>query len=109
MRIAIMISAGALILAGATAAPAAATPLNTTPAVAAVQAPAAALLLTTQDPAAQPATPKPDVDVNVKTTETTTWYASPFWITVGVIALVVVVLLIAMAMRGGGSSTTVIR
>lgn len=49
-----------------------------------------------------------DVDVNITTeSETTTWYANPVWIAIGVLALLVVVVLVAMAMRGSGGTTVV--
>lgn len=42
-------------------------------------------------------------------TETTVWYADPFWIAVGVIGALVVLILIVLAARGGGGGTTVIK
>jgi hypothetical protein len=98
-----MTSAAVLLFASANVAPAA--PHGS--AAWAVPAPVVATLATVQD--AQPQPPaKGEVDVNVDLdTNGTTWYADPFWIAVGVIALVVVVLLVALAGRGGGGTTVV--
>ncbi len=51
------------------------------------------------------------VRVDVHTPETNTvWYADPFWIGVGVVAvLIIIVLAIAASRRGGETTTTVIR
>ena len=100
-----MTSAAVLLFASANVAPAAPSGSSAW----AVQAPVVATLATVQD--AQPQPPaKGEVDVNVDLdNDGTVWYTDPFWIAVGVIALVVIVLLVALAGRGGGSSTTVVR
>jgi anti-sigma-K factor RskA len=60
---------------------------------------------------APPAESETDIDVDVTeretTTETTTsepavWYANPFWMTAGAMAVVVVVVLLIAAGRSGG-------
>jgi hypothetical protein len=103
----IMTSAAALLFAGAV--PAKASPVEHAPAPNAIAAvvpttvaPTLALL---QQPPAEP------VERTRVTTETTTsWYADPIWIGVGLVALLVVILLIVVASRrSGDSSTTVIR
>jgi hypothetical protein len=100
-----MTSAAVLLFAGANSAPAA--PHGASGPAWAVTAPVVATFATVQD--AQPQPPaKGEVDVNVDLDSGgTVWYADPFWIAVGVIALVVIVLLVALAGRGGG--TTVVR
>ena len=109
----IIASAAVLSVAGAKTLPAATqAPLSQAP-VAMVHAPIAALAAL-QDPAnpqpaqpAQPQTSKGDVKVDINTTTTHSWYADPFWVAIGVIALVVIVLLVAFAGRGGGTTTVV--
>ena len=100
-----MTSAAVLLFAGANTAPAATH--GATGSAWAVQAPVVATLATVQD--AQPQPPaKGEVDVNVDLdNDGAVWYADPFWIAVGVIALVVIVLLVALAGRGGGTTTVV--
>jgi hypothetical protein len=94
-----MVSAAALLFViGVEASASPATPDAAPTASAAVFA-----LSAVQDP---PPVPKPDVDVTV-TTERTTWYADPVWITVGVIAAIVVIALIVAASRSGGTTTVV--
>ena len=108
MRLRMLVtSAAVLLFAGATTATA--SPVGSTGAansVAVVQAPVApSLLAIQQQPASQPAQ-----ETHVTRTETTTsWWADPVWIGVGVIALLVIVLLIVFANRGSGDRTTVIR
>jgi hypothetical protein len=100
-----MASAAALIFAisaQAGAAPAGPS-IDAGPAV--LQAPVVMALAAVQDP---PPIPKPDVDVTV-TTERTTWYADPVWITIGVLAAILIIGLIIAASRSGGSSTTVVK
>ena len=98
-----MTSAAVLLFASANVAPAA--PQSGSAWM--VQAPVVATLATVQD--AQPQPPaKGEVDVDVDLDSGgTVWYADPFWIAVGVIALVVIVLLVALAGRGGGTTTVV--
>jgi len=50
------------------------------------------------------------VDVSVPASHTV-WYADPFWIAVGAVAVLIVIVLAVMASRGseGKSTTTVIR
>jgi hypothetical protein len=105
----IMTSAAALLFAGAV--PVKASPVDQAPAPNAVAAvvqtsvtPSLALLQ--QQPPAEPAQ-----QTRVTTETTTSWYADPIWIGVGLVALLVVILLIALASRrsDGGSTTTVIR
>jgi len=48
-----------------------------------------------------------DLTVDVTTRETTTWYANPLWIGLGVLAAIVVIALIVMASRSGGGTTIV--
>ena len=110
MRFAMIIASTAVLsVAGAKALPAAPlAPVSSAPTIAAVHAPVAALLLV-QDPTTtqpQPQTSKGDVKVDITTT-TTHWYADPFWVAIGVIALVVIVLLVALAGRSGGTTTVV--
>jgi hypothetical protein len=106
----IIASTAVLSVAGAKALPAAPpVPVSSAPTIAAVHAPVAAMLLV-QDPATaqpQPQTAKGDVKVDINTTTTRSWYADPFWVAIGVIALVVIVLLVAFAGRGGGTTTVV--
>jgi hypothetical protein len=109
MRI-LMTSAAALLIAGATALPAApSASASTLPAIAAVQAPVSAYLTVVQEPQAQPQSQGGEVKLKVDINDNsgTVWYADPFWIAIGVIALVVVVLLVALATRGGGTTTVV--
>jgi hypothetical protein len=115
MRIRMLLtSAAVLTIVGASAASAAPreTMIAMPAATAAMHAPML-FALAIQDPQPptqpQPQTSKGDVKVDINTTTTRSWYADPFWIGLGVVALVVVVLLIALAGRGGGSSTTVVR
>jgi hypothetical protein len=109
----IIASAAVLSVAGAKTLPAATqAPVSHAP-VAMVQAPIAAIAALqdaggAQPTPAQPQTSKGDVKVDINSTTTHSWYADPFWIAIGVIALVVIVLLVAFAGRGG-SSTTVVR
>lgn len=50
------------------------------------------------------------VRVDVQTTESTTsWYADPFWLGVGGVAVLVVLVLAVMASRSGKTTTTVVR
>ena len=60
-----------------------------------------------QQPSADQAPAAPDVEVQT-TKKTTTWYASPTLIGVGLAALVLVIVLVAVS-RGRGSNTTVIK
>jgi hypothetical protein len=62
-------------------------------------------LLQDSAPPVRPAPEKKDVDVTVKT-ESRTWYVSPVWVAIGILAAIVLVLLISMAVRGGGVETT---
>jgi len=59
-----------------------------------------------QQPSAEQA-PAPDVEVQT-TKKTTTWYASPTLIIVGVAAVVLVIVLVGVS-RGRGGNTTVIK
>lgn len=49
------------------------------------------------------------LNVNIKTTHTTTWYADPVWLAIGGLAVLLIIVLIVMAARGKSSSTTVVR
>jgi formate-dependent nitrite reductase membrane component NrfD len=50
------------------------------------------------------------VKVEVQTTESTTsWYADPFWLGVGGVAVLIVLVLAVMASRSGKTTTTVVR
>jgi hypothetical protein len=51
--------------------------------------------------------PSGQIDVDIRTDGGSDWWLSPFWIGIGVVALIVVIAVIAMASRGGG--TTVIK
>jgi hypothetical protein len=51
--------------------------------------------------------PSGQVDVNIRTDGGSDWWLSPFWIGVGVVALIVLVAVIVMASRGGG--TTIVK
>ena len=54
---------------------------------------------------AQQPTGQAEIDVNVDGGGA--WWTSPFWIAIGVVALLLIIAIIAMAARGGG--TTVIK
>jgi hypothetical protein len=43
-----------------------------------------------------------------KTTKTTTWYASPTWIVLGLVVLALIIVLVSVG-RGRSSTTTVIK
>jgi formate-dependent nitrite reductase membrane component NrfD len=50
------------------------------------------------------------VKVEVQTTESTTsWYADPFWLGIGGVAVLIVLVLAVMASRSGKTTTTVVR
>lgn len=100
-----MASAAALVFAVSLEAGASPVGPTTDAAQAVMQAPVVFALSAVQDP---PPVPKPDVDVSV-TTERTTWYADPVWITVGILAAALVIGLIVAASRSSNGSTTVIK
>ena len=102
----LLTSAAVLLFVGAV--PASASPLDQAAAPHAI----AAVVQTNVTPSLallQQATPEPQQQTRVTTETTTSWYADPVWIGVGVIALLVIVLLIVLANRGGSDRTTVIR
>jgi hypothetical protein len=109
-----MLVTTAAVLALASAGTATAAPMTATrvaPTVQAVSVPflmTASVMQATQQPPAQPGGQvKVDVDLN---NDRTVWYADPFWVVIGVAAVIVIVALVAMAARGSGSGgTTVIR
>jgi hypothetical protein len=93
-------TATALLLTGATVAPAATTAASGGKLVG-MNAPMSIS-------AAQDVT-KPDVKVDVDLSDDrTVWYADPFWIVIGVAVIGLFVVLVAISSRGGGG-TTVIR
>ncbi len=50
------------------------------------------------------------VRVDVHTPESNTiWYADPFWIAVGGVALLIIIVLAVMASRRGKTTTTILR
>jgi formate-dependent nitrite reductase membrane component NrfD len=50
------------------------------------------------------------VKIDVSTTESrTSWYADPFWLGIGGVAVLIVLVLAVMASRSGKSTTTVVR
>jgi formate-dependent nitrite reductase membrane component NrfD len=50
------------------------------------------------------------VKVEVQTSESTTsWYADPFWLGIGGVAVLIVLVLAVMASRSGKTTTTVVR
>lgn len=69
---------------------------------AALQAPVALALSAAQDPPAK----APEVTTTVKTT---TWYADPVWVTVGILGAALIIGVIVVASRSGGGQTTVIK
>jgi hypothetical protein len=97
----IVATAATLVVGSAASASAAPVPADAPYAIAAVTAPMTASLSVVQEPA------KGEVDVNLDVDDSGAWYANPFWIVLGVVALVVVVLLVALAGRGGGDTTVV--
>jgi hypothetical protein len=101
MRFTRTIMAGAALLLLASAAPTSAAPLGPDNSVAAAVA-APALL-------PQNAPQNPPVQVEVKTSEsTTTWYTDPVWIVVGGLALLIIIVLAVAAGRGESRSTTTV-
>ena len=52
---------------------------------------------------------KQDVKVDVSTPAThTVWYADPFWITIGAVAVLLIIVLAVAASRSGSKSTTTV-
>jgi formate-dependent nitrite reductase membrane component NrfD len=50
------------------------------------------------------------VKIDVQTTEShTSWYADPFWLGIGGVAVLIVLVLAVMASRSGKTTTTVVR
>jgi hypothetical protein len=93
-------TAAALLLTGATVAPAATTAASGSKLVG-MTSPLA--ITAVQD------VPNPDVKVDVNLDdEETVWYADPFWIVIGEAVIGLIVVLVALSSRGGGG-TTVIR
>jgi hypothetical protein len=105
-----IIPSAALLFASASVLPAAPRgPSGSTPAL---RAPVSMTLTMTQaqaqpQPPAQPQSQGGEVKLNVDVRTDRVWYADPFWITIGVVALLVIVLIAVMASRGGGTTTVV--
>lgn len=95
--------AAAAALAFAVSAQAGALPTNQAAPQAALQVPVTLSLTAAQDPP-----PAPDVKVTTNT-KTTTWYADPVWVTVGVLGAALIIGVIVAASRSGGGQTTVIK
>ena len=110
MRVAMLIPSAALLFVSAAAVPAA--PRGPTGSTPALRAPVSMTLTLAQEqaqpqPPPQPQTQGGDVKLNVDIKTDRVWYADPFWITIGVVALLVIVLIAVMASRGGGTTTVV--
>ena len=110
MRVALLIPSAALVFASASALPAA--PRGPAGSMPALRAPVSMTLTVAQSTTQPPPPPQPqaqggDVKLNVDIKTDRVWYADPFWITLGVVALLVIVLIAVMASRGGGTTTVV--
>lgn len=106
----IVTTAAALALAGAGSAHA--SPVSAprvSSAVQGVQVPFMLVNVLQQTPTPQPSGGDVKIDVDLDD-DGTVWYTDPFWIVIGVAAVIVIVALVAMASRGGsGGGTTVVR
>ena len=107
MRVAMIIPSAALLFVSASALPAA--PSARTGSLPTLRAPVSMTLTVAQQQAQQPPPPQPqtqggDVKLNIDVKTDRVWYADPFWITIGVVALLVIVLIAVMASRGGGTT-----
>ena len=110
MRVAMLIPSAALLFASASALPAA--PRGPAGSMPALRAPISMTLTVAQEQAQPQPPPQPqsqggEVKLKVDVTTDRVWYADPFWVTIGVVALLVIVLIAVMASRGGGTTTVV--